>query len=611
MDSAHLWVALALAGALAVMLDAGRRAGAAVPVLGALLLGPLGLPMHLASRARPDGPSARVLRVAGLAAPGVVAGDLLARALDLPLGFGIFAVLALAAASLWRLGQWFGSPATPSDAAVLAAMVAGLLALLAFLAPRSLAAWELGAAAHWALLSAGMAAGAVVALAGLASAAARPRKALGREAAFGIAALALAAGFLVASLAGTLRVADHTVRANCDGGMDGMDGMEGMAGMGGDETAGTGGSGMDGMEGMGGMGGMGGMEGMGGMGGMDGMGGMGGMAEMPAPIDCPDESAMGGMDMGGMDMRPTERDGAFVASPNARGGIPMEGTLGPDGVRTYELRTGLLRWNILPDVTVDAYAYNDQLPGPLLLLNANESVVIRVTNGLPENTTVHLHGLQIPNDMDGVPYIGQDPILPGGTFEHRFRVPDTPGTFFYHTHFEPDRQQALGLSGPLIIRGGAGDAGGANDPAAVDVPVMINEWVVRDGRTYPAMDQPGMQPNFFTLNGKSWPETETIRVKVGDLVRLRVVGAGQFIHPMHLHGQPFTIVATDGSPVPEASRLVKDTVLVGPGERYDLEFRARAPGTWLFHCHINDHLTNNGATVEGEGGLSMRIVVEP
>jgi FtsP/CotA-like multicopper oxidase with cupredoxin domain len=78
---------------------------------------------------------------------------------------------------------------------------------------------------------------------------------------------------------------------------------------------------------------------------------------------------------------------------------------------------------------------------------------------------------------------------------------------------------------------------------------------------------------------------------------------------MHLHGQPFKIVATDGNPVPEVAQLTKDTVLVGPGERYDIEFMARASGRWLFHCHINHHTTNNGVEEQGGGGLTMVINV--
>ena len=94
----------------------------------------------------------------------------------------------------------------------------------------------------------------------------------------------------------------------------------------------------------------------------------------------------------------------------------------------------------------------------------------------------------------------------------------------------------------------------------------------------------------------------------GQRVRLRLAGIGQFLHPMHLHGVPFQVVATDGHPVPEAARLTKDTVTVGPGERYDIEFIAAEPGQWAFHCHIPDHITNDG--VEPGGLLVILNVTE-
>jgi FtsP/CotA-like multicopper oxidase with cupredoxin domain len=78
---------------------------------------------------------------------------------------------------------------------------------------------------------------------------------------------------------------------------------------------------------------------------------------------------------------------------------------------------------------------------------------------------------------------------------------------------------------------------------------------------------------------------------------------------MHIHGGPFEIIGTDGNPVPESAQLKKDTVLVGPGERYDVVWTAHEPGKWLLHCHINHHITNNGAEVNGAGGLTMVIEV--
>jgi manganese oxidase len=203
-----------------------------------------------------------------------------------------------------------------------------------------------------------------------------------------------------------------------------------------------------------------------------------------------------------------------------------------------------------------------------------------------------------------VPEFSQPPIEPGGEHSYEFDVPNTPGTYFYHTHFNADRQQPLGLYGPLII----------DDPATpLDVAheqvITLGEWTVVGGESYPAMQLEDMLPNYFTFNGKSFPATETVQAKVGERILSRLIGSGQFIHPIHIHGGSFEIVATDGNPVPASARLTKDTVLVGPGERYDVVWTARNPGKWLLHCHINHHITNDGVEVDGGGGMTMIIDV--
>jgi FtsP/CotA-like multicopper oxidase with cupredoxin domain len=122
----------------------------------------------------------------------------------------------------------------------------------------------------------------------------------------------------------------------------------------------------------------------------------------------------------------------------------------------------------------------------------------------------------------------------------------------------------------------------------------------------------GALPNYFTINGKAYPSTDTIQARVGDRILFRFIGSSNnFIHPMHIHGGPFTIVATDGNAVPDGARIQKDTVDVGPGERYDVIWTAREPGLWLVHCHIPHHTTNNNVEEQGGGGLTLIIDVSP
>jgi FtsP/CotA-like multicopper oxidase with cupredoxin domain len=288
-------------------------------------------------------------------------------------------------------------------------------------------------------------------------------------------------------------------------------------------------------------------------------------------------------------------------------GQPLEARV-EGGVKVYDLETSVIGWSILPDERVLAYAFNGQVPGPRITLTQGDRVRFNVTNRLPEPTTVHWHGLILPNGMDGASEVTQDPIEPGATFTYEFDV-DQAGTFFYHSHADVDRQQALGLYGALIIEPRV--PAEATD-ADHELVVQLQEWNEREGYTFPAMPMEGVMPNFFTINGKAYPSTETVPMRVGEDLLVRFIGSQSgFIHPMHIHGGPFDIVATDGQPVPEPARLVKDTVNVGPGERYDVVWAARGPGRWLLHCHITHHTTNDNVEEEGGGGLMLVLEVSP
>jgi FtsP/CotA-like multicopper oxidase with cupredoxin domain len=291
---------------------------------------------------------------------------------------------------------------------------------------------------------------------------------------------------------------------------------------------------------------------------------------------------------------------------NARGDQDLAFRM-ENGIKVFELTTSVIRWTILPGVTVDAYAYNGQIPGPRIRVRQGDRLRIIVRNRLPEETTIHWHGLILPNQMDGPAEITQAPILPGGTYNYEFTV-SQHGTYFYHPHAKPDRTQALGLYGALII-----DPTNPSDELAADHDYIIQmqEWLLREGLTYPAMPMDGMQPNYFTINGKSYPSTEVIPMKVGETLKVRFIGTHNgFIHPMHIHGGPFEVVARDGETIPATARFLADTVNVGPGQRYDVIWKARRPGKWLIHCHIPHHTSNNNTEVKGGGGLMVVIDVK-
>lgn len=330
---------------------------------------------------------------------------------------------------------------------------------------------------------------------------------------------------------------------------------------------------------------------------------VGGLVMPPGMIMTRDMPGQAMRDMAAVDASMVR----YRAPITARGDQPLEARI-EGGVKVYNLETSEIEWYILPYRPVLAYAFNHQVPGPRITLTQGDRVRFNVTNHLPVPTTVHWHGLILPNGMDGPADITQKPISVGSTFTYEFTVSQA-GTFFYHSHDDVDRQQALGLYGALIVQ--------PADPsqsvqADQELVVQLQEWNEREGYTFPAMPMEGVLPNFFTINGKSYPSTETVHLKVGQRLLVRFIGSNSaFIHPMHIHGGPFTVVAEDGVTLPESARYEKDTVNVGPGERYDVVWPARGPGKWLLHCHINHHVTNNNVEEQGGGGLMLIIEVTP
>jgi manganese oxidase len=335
---------------------------------------------------------------------------------------------------------------------------------------------------------------------------------------------------------------------------------------------------------------------------MPGMPGMEHDEQMPGMQGTEPEAEMEheAAGMGGHDMSPVDVSEAPAAGPEALGGQLLEPTL-RDGVKAFVLSTGVVRWHILPDVEVGAYAYNGQVPGPTIRVRPGDRVRIKVSNALPAPTTVHWHGFILPVEQDGVPELSQPPIPPGGEHIYEFDVPDTPGTYFYHTHYNADRQQPLGLYGALII-----DDPAAKPEVACEHEITLGEWTVIGSETYPAMQLDGMLPNYFTFNGKSYPATETVRAKVGDRILFRLIGSGQFIHPIHIHGGPFEVVATDGNPVPEGTPRTRCWSAPASGTTSSGPRAIRASDSCIA---INHHITNDGAEVEGGGGMTMIIDV--
>jgi FtsP/CotA-like multicopper oxidase with cupredoxin domain len=275
-----------------------------------------------------------------------------------------------------------------------------------------------------------------------------------------------------------------------------------------------------------------------------------------------------------------QRSHAAVVSTQTKGNQPLPFTT-QGAYKVFELTARPVQWEVLPGVREEAWTYNDQLPGPVIRVTEGDQVRVVLKNELPEPTVLHFHGPRLPNAQDGVPDVTQPVVPVGGTYTYEFTA--TPaGTYVYHTHHNTATQEPKGLYGVLIIDPKPGSAEAAREAQyARDYLQVISEF-----------------SGYFTINGKAFPATEVLEARLGEKVRLRLVNLGQTAHPMHLHGYHFRIVGADGVPV-EGPPLVKDTINIAPGERYDLEFVADNPGTWVFHCHILSHVASQGVEPGG------------
>ena len=273
---------------------------------------------------------------------------------------------------------------------------------------------------------------------------------------------------------------------------------------------------------------------------------------------------------------------AFPAKTEGKGNQLMAPKL-VGGVKVFELTAREIQWETKPGKKVTAWAYNNQVPGPQIRVREGDRVRVVLHNELEESTAIHFHGLELPNDQDGVPFITQPPVKPGESYTYEFTVPNS-GSHMYHSHHNAAVQVGNGLLGAFVVE--------PRDKSAepkVDVDYVM---VLNDGA------------HGFTLNGKDFPATEPIACKLGQTVRIRFMNEGMMIHPMHLHGMHMTVIAKDGWPQPMPWKC--DTLNIAPGERWDVVVKATMPGTWAFHCHILSH----AEAPQGMFGMVTVLVVQ-
>ena len=305
--------------------------------------------------------------------------------------------------------------------------------------------------------------------------------------------------------------------------------------------------------------------------------------------------AHGDMDYEAMTAAMIESMAKFPAETDGAGNAVLEPTeVKADGTKVFDLVAAITPWERSPGDVVDAWTYNGMVPGPIIDLEVGDKAEIRLTNDLPIATDLHMHGLNLDNQFDGVAPITQDVIEPGETFTYEY-VADEVAVAMYHPHFHSQIGMPNGMFGAMLVgevpipRGTT--IGDEVIPADLEVveefPMVLNDSGVIG----------------YSLNGKSFPATAPVVAANGDWVLFHYYNEGNQTHPMHLHAFDQIVLARDGFPLD--APYVADVVNVGPGERYSVLVKLDNPGTWVWHCHILPHVEDEN----GMFGMVTAVVV--
>ncbi len=320
--------------------------------------------------------------------------------------------------------------------------------------------------------------------------------------------------------------------------------------------------------------------------------------------------------------------------------------------KEFEVSIAIAIQELAPAMKIHTLAFNGQVPGPEIRVKAGDKVRVIFKNESELNHTIHWHGIYVPWRMDGVPYVTQMPVMPGKEFVYEF-IAEPYGTHFYHCHWGTLLHMQSGMFGSVIIEED-------EDPvmkqfpyereytliySAHDVNFIREElngmlermkersYLMKNGRFDPerfnlfdtkeellaAIDN-GYQPpylfnrrssaqlpvpNWFTVNGKSYPSTPNLYIKSGENIRVRLINAGTENHHLHLHGHDFWMVCDDGVPLPQPWQ--RNTVSLSPGKTYDIIIEGKNRGIWTFHDHDTRRVTNNGLY---PGGNLLALIYE-
>ncbi|WP_019872934.1 multicopper oxidase family protein [Sporichthya polymorpha] len=253
-----------------------------------------------------------------------------------------------------------------------------------------------------------------------------------------------------------------------------------------------------------------------------------------------------------------------------------------DGVKVFDLVLASKKHETEPGRVKEGLSVNGSIPAPTIRVNEGDKLRFNVVNKMKEGTSIHWHGMDLPNEQDGVPGITQKTIPPNGQKAYEWTAIST-GTHWYHSHMHGD-QEGRGVFGLL------------------DVVPLVGD--IASDRDYTMIFSDGALG--FVINGKSFPATTRMAARVGERVRIRVIGAGpEMIHSIHLHLGFFEVMAQDGNRLPQPYKA--DTLVLGVGQTFDLLWVPTREGAWMMHCHIFSH----SETQAGMTGMATLFDVAP
>ena len=284
----------------------------------------------------------------------------------------------------------------------------------------------------------------------------------------------------------------------------------------------------------------------------------------------------------------------FPAKTEGTGNGELAYTMSEDGYKVFELVAKIVKWEVEEGKFVDGWTYNGQIPGPIIRVNTGDKVRINLKNDLPESTSLHLHGIRVPNAADGVDPYTQKAITPGSSFTYEFTALES-AVGMYHSHHNAQVQVPNGLAGALLV----------DDWKAMAMKAAGNRVADADGK---AESEVVMVLNDsgtigLSLNGKSFPATQPYTLNVNESMVVHYYNEGNMTHPMHLHQPAGLVVAHDGKVL--ESPFWADTLNVAPGERWTVVYTALDPGVWAWHCHILTH----AETPEGMRFMVTALIV--